>query len=173
MAWKLIDDGRDSMSKVHQLELEVALDCCQCGQNLWPIRCHASKFAVIISTVQNTSCYNKVPGISIRQQSERYHRHQHAASRTSHSPMSAGSTVLEEQPLLSSSKPPSYHDSSLESRIPDEEAVILIDEDDISNSPKEPWTRTQITVYGVLTLLGLFILAIFIKGFIDADDVEV
>jgi hypothetical protein len=87
--------------------------------------------------------------------------------------MSAGSTVLEEQPLLSSSKPPSYHDSSLESRTPDEEAVILIDEDDISNSPKEPWTRTQITVYGVLTLLGLFILAIFIKGFIDADDVEV
>jgi hypothetical protein len=89
--------------------------------------------------------------------------------------MSAGSTVLEEQPLLSSSKPPSYHDSSLESssRTPDEEALILIDEDDISNSPKEPWTRTQITVYGVLTLLGLFILAIFIKGFIDADDVEV
>lgn len=91
----------------------------------------------------------------------------------SQSPMSAGINVPEEQPLLSNTKPPSYHDDSPESlsRTQDEEALNLTDE--TSDSPKEPWTRRQITVYAVLTLLGLFILATFIKGFIDADDVNV
>lgn len=92
----------------------------------------------------------------------------------SQSPMSAGINVPEEQPLLSNTKPPSYHDDSPESLglTQDEEALNLTDSDETSDSPKEPWTRRQLTVYGVLTLLGLFILAIFIKGFIDADDVN-
>ncbi|KAG2119298.1 mitochondrial carrier [Suillus clintonianus] len=88
--------------------------------------------------------------------------------------MSAGINVPEEQPLLSSSKPPSYHDNdnpqeSL-SGPQDEEALVLIDEAD--DSPKEPWTRRQIIFYSGLTLLGLFILGVFVKGFIDADDVN-
>jgi hypothetical protein len=87
--------------------------------------------------------------------------------------MSAGNNVLEEQPLLSNSKPSSYHSPESSSRIQDEETVILIDEDETNDPQKEPWTRRQIVVYSTLTLLGLFILAIFIKGFIDADDVEV
>ncbi|KAG1880896.1 mitochondrial carrier domain-containing protein [Suillus subluteus] len=81
--------------------------------------------------------------------------------------MSAGINVPEEQPLLSNSKPPSYHDNPT-SRTQDEEALI----DETSDSPKEPWSTRQITVYSILTLLGLFILAIFIKGFIDADDTK-
>jgi hypothetical protein len=87
--------------------------------------------------------------------------------------MSAGINVPEEQPLLSNTKPPSYHDDSPEtfSRTQDEESLNLTDE--TSDSPKQPWTRRQIAVYSVLTLLGLFILATFIKGFIDADDVNV
>jgi len=89
--------------------------------------------------------------------------------------MPAGNDVLEGQPLLSGSKPPSYHGSPPESssHTPDEDTVILINEDETSDPPKEPWTRTQIIIYSVLTLLGLFLLALFIKGFIDADDVEV
>ncbi|KAG1856983.1 mitochondrial carrier [Suillus subalutaceus] len=82
--------------------------------------------------------------------------------------MSAGINVPEEQPLLSNSKPPSYHDNPT-SRTQDEEALIV---DETSDSPKEPWSTRQITVYSILTLLGLFILAIFIKGFIEADDTK-
>jgi len=87
--------------------------------------------------------------------------------------MSAGINVPEQQPLLSNSKPPSYRDNPPDSlsRTQDEEALTSIDETD--DSPKEPWTRGQIIVYSVLTLLGLIILALFIKGFIDADDVNV
>ncbi|KAG2071196.1 mitochondrial carrier [Suillus decipiens] len=83
--------------------------------------------------------------------------------------MSTGINVPEEQPLLSNSKPPTYHDNTPESlsRPQDEEALTLTDD-----NPKEPWTTRQIIVYSVLTLLALFILAIFIKGFIDADDVN-
>src|SRR5258708_20776264 len=88
--------------------------------------------------------------------------------------MSAGNNLLEEQPLLSNSKPSGYQDPpGSSSRTQDEETAILIDEDETSDSPKEQWTRKQIAIYSVLTLLGLFILAIFVKGFIDADDVEV
>ncbi|OAX38228.1 mitochondrial carrier [Rhizopogon vinicolor AM-OR11-026] len=87
--------------------------------------------------------------------------------------MSAGNNALEEQPLLSNSKPSSYQDPpGSSSRTQDEEAAVLIEEDETSDSPKEQWTRKQIAIYSVLTLLGLFILAIFVKGFIDADDVE-
>ncbi|KAG2144425.1 mitochondrial carrier [Suillus bovinus] len=83
--------------------------------------------------------------------------------------MSAGINVTEEQPLLSNSKPPSYDNPSDASRTQDEEALTLTDE---TPSLKEPWTTRQLIVYGLLTLLGLFILATFIKGFIDADDVN-
>ncbi|OJA19477.1 hypothetical protein AZE42_04921 [Rhizopogon vesiculosus] len=87
--------------------------------------------------------------------------------------MSAGNNVLEEQPLLSNSKPSSYQGPpGSSSRPQDEETAVLIEEDETSDSPKEQWTRKQIAIYSVLTLLGLFILAIFVKGFIDADDVE-
>lgn len=87
--------------------------------------------------------------------------------------MSAGINVTEEQPLLSNSKQSSYHDNPSESssRTQDEEALPLTDA--TSDSLKEPWTGKRITVYGVLTLLGVFILATFIKVFIDADDVNV
>jgi hypothetical protein len=90
--------------------------------------------------------------------------------------MSVGNNILEAQPLLSNSTPSSYQGSppGSSSRIRDEETVILVDEDaETSDSPGEPWTRKQIIVYSILTLLGLFILAIFIKGFIESDDVEV
>ncbi|OAX32187.1 mitochondrial carrier [Rhizopogon vinicolor AM-OR11-026] len=87
--------------------------------------------------------------------------------------MSVGNNVLEEQPLLSNSKPPSYHNSpESSSRTQDGDTVILIHEDETSDSPKEPATRKQMIVHSVLTLLGLFILTIFIKYSIDADDIE-
>lgn len=116
------------------------------------------------------SCENQ----HIRQQSG-YHGHCGIPPDTAFQTptMSAGNNVLEEQPLLSNSKPSSYHPSESSSRIQDEETATLMDEDETNDLPKEPWTRRQIAVYSTLTLLGLFILAIFIKGFIDADDVEV
>ncbi|TFK71040.1 mitochondrial carrier [Pluteus cervinus] len=48
------------------------------------------------------------------------------------------------------------------------------DEDEDSETPpvKQAWTWTELVVYGVLTLLGGFVLGVFIKGFIDSDDVD-
>jgi hypothetical protein len=39
--------------------------------------------------------------------------------------------------------------------------------------PKKTRSKVKIASYILLTLLSAFVLAVFIKGFIDADDVEV
>lgn len=91
--------------------------------------------------------------------------------------MSAGTLTAnpETQPLLSSSKPPSYHDESLQDPSAaggsDEESnstLVAVDAD-------APRTRSWSTIVfqSVIVLLSLIVLGLFIKGFIDADDAQV
>ena len=91
--------------------------------------------------------------------------------------MSPASTNPEAQPLLGSSDSPrTYHDEPLEgasqaARGSDEESNdTLVAED--TNSPKtRPWST--IAFQSIVVLLSLIVVGLFIKGFIDADDVEV
>ncbi|KAF8836107.1 mitochondrial carrier [Paxillus ammoniavirescens] len=85
--------------------------------------------------------------------------------------MSTGINNPEAQPLLTISKPPSYHDEPVQdsagSNSNDEENLIPA----VNDTPKKRnWSL--IAFQGVIVLLALAVLVIFIKGFIDADDVE-
>ncbi|KAH7886581.1 mitochondrial carrier domain-containing protein [Phlebopus sp. FC_14] len=86
--------------------------------------------------------------------------------------MSAGNNPTEEQqPLLTSSKPPSYHETPQQEDVAvgiatDEENLTAVDEASKRRNPR------TIAFQVVVTLLAVLVAVIFIKGFIDADDVE-
>ncbi|KAG8215691.1 hypothetical protein J3R82DRAFT_7565 [Butyriboletus roseoflavus] len=91
--------------------------------------------------------------------------------------MSAESTANPEaQPLLSPFKPPTYHDEPVQDPSrpaggSDEESNDTLVADD-ADAPK-PRSWSTIAFQFVVVLLSLTVVALFIKGFIDADDVEV
>lgn len=91
--------------------------------------------------------------------------------------MSAGSTTNPEaQPLLSPSKPPTYHDEHIQdpSRTvggSDEESGDTLVADDADAPKTRSWS--MIAFQSVIVLLSLIVVGLFIKGFIDAGDVEV
>ncbi|KAG6333476.1 hypothetical protein ID866_5613 [Astraeus odoratus] len=74
----------------------------------------------------------------------------------------------EQQPLLGPSKPPHY---SL-TITPAQDVVGEEDPSAVVEPPKQPRTRLEIAVKALVVLLAVFVLAVFVKGFIDADDVE-
>ncbi|KAF9221193.1 mitochondrial carrier [Gyrodon lividus] len=84
---------------------------------------------------------------------------------------SAGINNAEAQPLLTTSKPPSYHDE------PAQQFAGRSDEENLPLVANETETRKKISwltilFQGVIILLALFVLVLFIKGFIHGDDVE-
>ncbi|KAG6372489.1 mitochondrial carrier domain-containing protein [Boletus reticuloceps] len=87
--------------------------------------------------------------------------------------MSAGTTTNPEaQPLLSSSEPPTYLDdnpvqNSRAAGGSDEESNHLV-----TNGPPKTRSWSTIAFQSVIVLLSLIVVGLFIKGFIDADDVE-
>ncbi|KIJ62477.1 hypothetical protein HYDPIDRAFT_94471 [Hydnomerulius pinastri MD-312] len=84
--------------------------------------------------------------------------------------MSAGSNNVESQPLLASSKPPSYRDEPVQDDAGNDEENLTLEADEPESPKKRSWKT--IAFQGVAALLVVFALAVFIKGFIDADDVE-
>lgn len=91
--------------------------------------------------------------------------------------MSAGSTANPEaQPLLSPFKSPTYHDEPIQD--PSRAAASSDEESNdtlVANDADAPQTRSWSTIafQSVIGLLLLLVVALFIKGFMDADDVEV
>lgn len=92
-------------------------------------------------------------------------------------PMSAGTTSPEAQPLLNSSEPrKTYHDDPIcdpprSAGLGDEESSDPLVPNDASAQRTRSWST--IAFQSVITLLSLVVVGLFIKGFIDADDVEV
>ncbi|KAI0315483.1 mitochondrial carrier domain-containing protein [Amylostereum chailletii] len=83
-------------------------------------------------------------------------------------PLADGSDA-ERQPLLSS-KPPSYHEPALE---PD--PIVSADEEDVNEPLETPTKKTSLWAilwYIVLASFSGVALAFFVKGFINADDVD-
>ncbi|KAG9312448.1 mitochondrial carrier domain-containing protein [Chiua virens] len=83
--------------------------------------------------------------------------------------MSAGVTTTdpETQPLLSPSGTTDHHDEDPASRI-----LGSSDDDTIDTGALKPRSWWTIAFQGVIVLLSLIVLGLFVKGFIDADDVE-
>jgi hypothetical protein len=73
----------------------------------------------------------------------------------------------ERQPLLELSPSEVMVDGGTEDELEESAQEILI------KDVTETRSRWTIAVYAILALSGVLLLAIFIKGFIDADDVEV
>ncbi|KAF8547054.1 mitochondrial carrier [Imleria badia] len=91
--------------------------------------------------------------------------------------MSASTTDPEAQPLLSSSEPRTYHDEHAQVQGPsqaaggsDEASSDTLVADDASDPKTRSWST--IAFQSVIVLLSLIVLGLFVKGFIDADDVE-
>ncbi|KAF9244479.1 mitochondrial carrier [Melanogaster broomeanus] len=82
--------------------------------------------------------------------------------------MSARTNDAEAQPLLTDSNPPRYHDDPVQDSPPSSDEENLTSAQEMSK--KRKWST--IAFKAVIALLALFVLALFIKGFIDADDVE-
>lgn len=84
--------------------------------------------------------------------------------------MSADSTLTntERQPLLSVEQP-SYHDDPTQSPAADG------GDEESAHASEAPKTRSWSTIgfQGVIVLLSFIVIGLFIKGFIEADDVEV
>lgn len=91
--------------------------------------------------------------------------------------MSAGSiTNPEAQPLLSPSQPPTYHgepiqDPCIADGSDEESGHATLVADDVETSKTRSWPT--IAFQSVIVLSSLIVVGLFIKGFIDADDVEV
>lgn len=92
--------------------------------------------------------------------------------------MSASTTDPEAQPLLSSSEPRTYSNepahvegSSRAAGGSDEGSSDTLVVDDTGAQKTRSWPT--IAFQSVIVLLSLGVVGLFIKGFIDADDVEV
>lgn len=79
----------------------------------------------------------------------------------------------ERQPLVDPSinKPPAYVDVETQEVVDDQEIEEGVDPAKIDEP--EPWSTWAIVFYAALSFLCVFLLVIFIKGFIEADDVDV
>ncbi len=64
-------------------------------------------------------------------------------------------------------------DRSVDERAPLLDRETQLEAGEAQPSPKEERTWTSLAWKTVWTVLGVFVLAVFIKGFIDADDVDV
>lgn len=85
-------------------------------------------------------------------------------------------TNPEAQPLLSSSVPRTYHDEPIQGPSQagggsDEESNDTLVGDDASAPKTTSWST--IAFQSVIVILSLIVVGLFIKGFIDADDIEV
>ena len=83
--------------------------------------------------------------------------------------MSTGAGTDERQPLL----PPAALADDAELPVHDEENPTPVEQDSELVTEKKPRSWGTIAWYTFWTTLGIFFAVIFIKGFIDADDVEV
>ena len=81
--------------------------------------------------------------------------------------MSTDPAIDERQPLL----PPAALASDVEVPGHDEENPVVAQQ--LQESPKQKRSWWTIGWYTVLAAFGIFFTVLFIKGFIDADDVEV
>ena len=90
--------------------------------------------------------------------------------------MSTGSTNNPEaQPLLGSSGPRTYSSEPREVQDPSRAAGGSDEETNVTDDASAPKRKSWSTIVfqGVIVFLALIVLGLFIKGFIDADDVEV